>query len=150
MFVTYCLTSVVTTKYLLKNGELFNIGLTFGQAAIIGVGILMFTVVFNMIRAYRICNISTTTSTRGTTTTTTTVPTTTKVYGVTSGFQLGILATILGLTTFIFLNMSTIWLNVLTIILPFLSNYVEVAKALVVALISLGGYGFGRIYIGLC
>jgi len=134
MFGSYFATSVVTTTLILKNKDLINIGRTIGQAIIISIGIIIFTILFNMLRAYRSCD-----EVNGV-----------RPKGFTSGLTLSVWAVIFSMIIFVILNMTGIMVNVITIILPFLSNYVEFIKAYWVAILALIGYWFGRIFISLC
>jgi len=134
MFGSYFATSVVTTTLILKNKDLINIGRTIGQAIIISIGIIIFTILFNMLRAYRSCD-----EVNGV-----------RPKGFTSGLTLSVWAVIFSMIIFVILNMTGIMVNVITIILPFLSNYVEFIKAYWVAILALIGYWFGRIFTSLC
>ena len=127
MYLSYLGSSIITTKLIFPNEDLLNIGKIFGQSGIIAVGMLIGTVLFNVIRAYRVCPA--------------------KSYGVASGFSLSLFAIIFAIVPFIGINMTTIVWNIFTTIIPFLSNYTELFKGLVVALMGVIGYWFGRIFM---
>jgi hypothetical protein len=134
MFGSYFATSIVTTTLILKNKDLVNVGRTIGQAVIISIGITIFTILFNMLRAYRSCD-----EVDGV-----------RPKGFASGLKLSIWAVMFSMTIFVILNMTSLMVNIITIILPFLSNYVEFIKAYWVAIVALIGYWFGRIFTSLC
>jgi hypothetical protein len=130
MIISYLATSVVTTRLIFKNTEIINLGSTIVQSGIIGVGIVFFTLMFNMIRAYRSCE--------------------NEKYGLTSGLSLSLFACIFGISMFVLLNLTGIIFNIITTILPILTDYVEVGRGILVALSAFMGYWFGRIFIKLC
>lgn len=134
LLASYFGTSVVTTRLILKNEEVINLGRTFAQAGIIAAGIVIFTILLNMLRAYRVCD-----DKSGK-----------KSYGFASGISLSIFACIAAIGLFILLNMTGILANIITAILPVMADYVEFIRGFGVALAGFIGYWFGRIFISLC
>lgn len=135
MFATYFGTSLVTTRLLLKQDEIANLGKTFAQAGIIAMGMVIFTLLLNMLRAYRVCEAKGDQK---------------KSTGLSSGLILSVWACFFGLTIFVLMNMITPITSVITAILPFLKDYIGVVIGLGVAIFGLIGYWFGRIFTSLC
>jgi type III secretory pathway component EscS len=135
MFASYFGTSLVTTRLILKQDEVSSLGKTFAQAGIIAAGMLIFTLLLNMLRAYRVC-----TATGGQK----------KSLGVSSGFVLSMWAIIFATTIFVLMSMFTPVTSIITAILPFLKDYVGVVLGLGVAIFGILGYWFGRIFTSLC
>lgn len=135
LLVSYFATSVITTRLILKNEEVINLGRTFAQAGIIVAGIVIFTVLLNMLRAYRVCEDNSGKK---------------KSYGFVSGISLSIFACAAAIGLFFVLNMTGMFVNIITAILPIMGNYVEFVRGFGVALAGFIGYWFGRIFISLC
>jgi len=135
MFASYLGISVITTRLILKNEDVVNLGKTFAQSGIIAVGIIIVSVLFSMLRAYRVCE---------------TTPGEKKSLGIASGFASSIWAVIFALVVFILASMTGLLTGILTAILPFLADYVELIKGFYVALAGILGYWFGRIFTRLC
>lgn len=135
MFVSYVATSFVTTRLIMRNEDVINLGRTFAQAGIIAVGIFAFTILLNMLRAYHVCEAKDGKN---------------RSLGISSGISLSIFACILALCIFIWSNMTQVVVSIITAILPILTDYIEVFRGVLVALAGIIGYWIGRIFIGLC
>lgn len=132
LLATYFGTSVLTTRVILKNTEVISIKKIIAQATIITVGIVLCTLLLNMLRTYRTCDSKNKTS------------------GVGKGFGLGMIAAIFAVGLFILTNVSGVWVSIISAILPVLNNYIEIIRGLGVALIGFIGYWIGRIFISMC
>jgi hypothetical protein len=130
----YATTSAVTTGLILKNELTPSLLRIIGQMVIIGLGIAVFTVVFNMIRALRTCE-----EENGQ-----------KSKGFISGLELSLFAIAVGLIVFVLTYMTGMIPTIINILLPFLSNYMEIVRGLVVAGSAFGGYLIGRGFIKIC
>lgn len=135
LFASYFGTSLITTRLILKQDEVASLGKTIAQAGIIAIGIMIFTLLLNMLRAYRVCP-----EKEGEK----------KSLGFSSGMSLALWATLSAVTVFILMNLTTPFTSFITAILPFLKDYVGVVIALGVAIFGFIGYWFGRIFTSLC
>jgi heme/copper-type cytochrome/quinol oxidase subunit 2 len=135
MFGSYLGADMITTRVIAKSDQVVDWGKVLLQATIIGTCIVIVTILLNMLRTYRVCQADKDGK---------------KSKGAKSGMILAIWATVFALAMFFFLSFTTMGIKILTLILPFLANYVEVAKGLGVAFSGLIGYFFGRIFTGLC
>ena len=136
MFLGYFATSVVTTRVIFKNQEVLNIGTTFIQGGIIVTGIILFTVLMTMLRAYRTCPATT--------------PAKKKSLGFTSGLSLSVWAASFAMIYFVLGSFFSIFTNIATLILPFLANFVEFVKGFYLAIFAIIGMGIGNAFISIC
>ena len=137
MLASYMGTAAVTTIFILKRetsaGPLasLEIGKLLGQAGIIMVGLIIFTILFNMLRSYRTCAVG-------------------KTNGGLNGFKLSMFVCVAGIGAFLLLNIPGAQNIVLALLPDTFKRFIDVAKAFVVAVVALLGYFIGRIFIAMC
>lgn len=140
LFASYMITPIITTRVIFKttNEPIVDLVGIMKHSGVIIAGIVVFTLVFSMIRAARVCQKDEKD------------PNSKKSLGIASGFVSSIWACVFAVGVFVLFNFVSIVPKIIMTIIPILKNYFHFVEGFIVALSAIIGYWFGRIFTSLC